>query len=141
MTRDRQVQFAHEALRYTLGGTAFVAGLDKFTNLLTDWDRYLSPMVRDRLPISGRNFMRLVGIVEMAAGATILKGNTKAGGYITGAWLLGIVGNLLSSGEHLDVAARDVNMAVAAFAMAQLAGRRRMIALREEEDVEIRRVA
>lgn len=133
-------ELAHDALRYTLGGTAFVAGLDKFTNLLTDWDRYLSPLVRERLPISDRNFMRLTGIVEMAVGAAILKGKTRAGGYIASAWLLGISANLISTGKYFDIAARDVNMAVAAFALARLSpgARRRQ---QPEDEIEIRRAA
>jgi uncharacterized membrane protein YphA (DoxX/SURF4 family) len=101
--RDLVVQ----ALRYSLGGTAFVAGLDKFTNLLTDWDRYLSPLVSERLPLSDRNFMRLVGIIEMAVGAAILKGNTRLGGYVAGAWLLGITAlGLLAYGLYDFVLAR-----------------------------------
>ena len=133
-------EFAHEALRYTLGGTAFVAGLDKFTNLLTDWDRYISPMVSERLPISDRNFMRLVGIIEMAVGAAILKGKTRAGGYVAAAWLLGISANLVSSGKFFDVATRDVNMAVAAFALARLSPRARRWE-QSEDEFELHRAA
>ncbi len=59
---------AREALRYTLGGTAFVAGLDKFFNLLTNWEKYISPVARENLPVSERNFMRLAGVIEMALG-------------------------------------------------------------------------
>lgn len=63
--------------------------MDKFFDLLTDWDQYLSPIARKRLPMSTEDFMHLVGIVEMAVGATILAGRTRAGGYLAGAWLLG----------------------------------------------------
>ncbi len=125
MDSEEKIDAVVKLLRFTLGGTAFVAGLDKFTQLLTDWDRYLAPIARRNLPISPRNFMRLVGLIEMAVGATILGGETRVAGYVAGAWLLGISANLVSSGKYFDVAARDVNMAVAAFALARLTAARR----------------
>ena len=136
---ERAITSSYWSLRIAFGVVPIVAGLDKFTNLLTDWDRYLSPQVSERLPLSDRNFMRLVGIIEMAVGAAILKGNTRLGGYVAGAWLLGISGNLFSSGKYFDIAARDVNMAVAAFAMAQLSPRARR--QQSGEDIEVNRAA
>lgn len=111
-----------KAMRFTLGATACAAGADKFFNLLTDWEKYLSPMVAERLPISPGAFMRIVGVVEMAVGAGILSGYERPAGYVCSAWLLAITGNLLTKPEHLDVAARDLNMALEAFTLATLAG-------------------
>ncbi len=125
MSSERKLDRALEALRLTLGATAFVAGADKFFNFLTDWEHYLSPIAQRNLPMSPRDFMRLAGVIEMAVGGLILARQTRVGGYIASAWLLGIAANLVSSGEYFDVAARDVNMAVAAFAMAQLSESRR----------------
>lgn len=113
-----------QLLRWTLGVTAFVAGADKFTNLLTDWEKYLAPQVERDLPIEGRTFMRLVGIIEMVVGALVLGGHGKLGAYIASAWLTAIAGNLILSGEYLDVAVRDVNMAIGALAVAALTGAR-----------------
>ena len=107
-------------LRFTLGAAAFVAGADKFANLLTDWEQYLAPLAARNVPMTSRDFMRLIGVIEMAVGALILSGRTRLGGYIASAWLLAIAGNLLATGEYFDIAARDVNMAAAAFAMAEL---------------------
>jgi uncharacterized membrane protein YphA (DoxX/SURF4 family) len=122
-------------LRFTLGATAFVAGADKFTNLLTDWEQYLAPLAAENIPISERQFMRLVGVIEMGVGALILSGRTRVGGYIASAWLLAIAANLIATGEYFDIAARDVNMAAAAFALAELsraARSRRSFTLGEE---------
>ncbi len=127
MNTDRRFESAYQALRFGLGSTAFLAGLDKFFDLLTDWDQYLSPVARRKLPMSGHDFMRLVGIIEMAVGGTILAGRTRVGGYLAGAWLLGIAANLISTGEYFDIAARDVNMAIGAYAMARLGNARRQI--------------
>ena len=115
-----------EMLRFVIGGTAVAAGADKFFNLLTDWEQYLAPMARRRIPVEPRTFMRLVGIVEMAVGGTILAGRRRVGGYIAGAWLLGIAANLIANRDY-DIAARDVNMAVAAYALARMSGRKRSI--------------
>lgn len=133
----RQLDAAYWALRVGLGGTAFVAGLDKFTEVLADWDEYLSPVVQERSPVSTRNLMRAIGVVEMAVGATILSGRTKLGGYVAGAWLLGIAANLVLDQDYYDVAVRDVNMAIGAFTLAQLDERRVAWAGQREYDDEL----
>ena len=38
------------ALRFALGLTATLAGLDKFFNLLADWGTYVSPLARNSCP-------------------------------------------------------------------------------------------
>ena len=43
MTIDRGVESARQALKVAFGVVPFLAGLDKFFNLLADWPRYLSP--------------------------------------------------------------------------------------------------
>ena len=111
---------ARKALQIALGTTACAAGLDKFFNLLTDWEQYVSPMAARRLPMSKKNFMRLVGLVEIGVGAAILKGPTRLGAYVASGWLAAITGNLIASGKYFDVAARDANMAMAAFVLGRL---------------------
>ena len=124
-----------KALRFTLGATACAAGADKFFNLLTDWEKYLSPMVAEKLPMSPGAFMRIVGVVEIAVGAGILLGYERPAGYVCSAWLLGITGNLLTRPEHLDVAARDLNMALEAFTLATLAGLKSKAAEEHMEEI------
>jgi uncharacterized membrane protein YphA (DoxX/SURF4 family) len=120
-SKENGVDHIFWALRLTLGGTAFAAGLDKFFNKMTNWEKYLSPAVQRNLPISGRNFMRAVGVIEMGAGAMVLAKNPRLGSLITAAWLTGIAGNLVLEQDWYDIAARDVNMAVGALALAGLA--------------------
>ena len=117
---ESKLDSAYWALRVGLGASAFLAGLDKFTNVLTDWDKYLSPAVSERLPVSDRNFMRAVGVIEMIVGAGILSPRTRPSSYLASVWLLGIAGNLVSSGRWFDIAVRDVNMAIAAYTLARL---------------------
>jgi len=110
---------ARALLRIGYGLVPIVAGADKFTNLLVDWDKYLSPEVERRLPVDGRTFMRLVGLVEIAAGLLVLR-RPRVGGALVSGWLAAITGNLLSTGKYLDIAARDALLAVGAAALAMM---------------------
>jgi hypothetical protein len=107
------------ALRAALGA-AFLAGLDKFFNLLANWPGYLSPLAASVLPMSVSSFMHVIGIIEMAVGVLILTGYTRLGGYVASAWLVGIAVNLIATGRYFDIAVRDVAMAIAAFTLARL---------------------
>ena len=116
MTDEHQV----EMLRWTYGLVPLAAGADKFTNLLCDWTKYLSPTARDMLPVSPRTFMRVVGVVEMAAGALVLAPRTsRLGALVVGGWLGAIAANLAMDRRY-DIAVRDVAMAISAFGLAQL---------------------
>jgi uncharacterized membrane protein YphA (DoxX/SURF4 family) len=108
------------ALRIALGAAAFLAGLDKFFNVLADWPGYLSPIAAHLLPMSASAFMHIVGVIEMLVGAVILAGYTQLGGYVAAIWLLGVAVQLVTTGRYFDVAVRDVAMAIAAFTLARL---------------------
>jgi hypothetical protein len=108
------------ALRAGLGGAAFLAGLDKFFNLLADWPAYLTPFAAHLLPMSASSFMHVIGVIEMIVGAAILAGLTRLGGYVAAAWLTAIALNLVTTGHYFDVAVRDLAMAIAAFTLARL---------------------
>lgn len=111
---------AYWALRVGLGAGAFLAGLDKFFNILADWGMYLSPLAERVLPVSGPAFMRVVGVVEVLVGLALLAGFTRWGGYVMMAWLLAIAANLVTTGMFYDLAVRDVEIALAAFTLARL---------------------
>jgi len=96
-----------------------LAGLDKFTHVLTNWDKYLAPVVAGLLPVSGHTFMLLVGVVEMAAAALVAL-RPRIGAYVVAAWLLGIIINLLLIPGYLDIALRDFGLALGALALARL---------------------
>ena len=107
-------------LHYTYGLVPIVAGLDKFTNLLTHWENYIAPSTAKMLPFSPSFFMMIVGIVEIVAGIIVLL-KPAIGGYIVAAWLTLIALSLLLSGAFLDVAVRDLVMAIGAFSLAKMA--------------------
>ncbi len=118
---DRRAVHAYGALRVAFGVVPIVAGLDKFTNLLTNWEDYLSPLAVSLLPVSPAAFLRAAGIVEIVVGAAILLGFARIFGWVAMAWLALIAAELLTNGRFFDVAARDAVMAVGAYALAQLA--------------------
>jgi uncharacterized membrane protein YphA (DoxX/SURF4 family) len=117
---DPRINGSWWALRLAFGVVPIVAGIDKFTNLLTHWDQYLSPLVTRVLPLSPATFMQAVGVIEIAAGILVLSKLTRWGAYIVAGWLVAIALNLLTTGRFLDVAARDLVMAVGAFTLAKL---------------------
>lgn len=116
---DSNVQLVRKVLKYTFGLVPIVAGLDKFTNLLTDWERYLSEGLIEMLPFSPATFMLLVGIVEIAAGILVWA-RTEIGAYVVAAWLGVIAISLIVGWSYVDVAVRDLVMALAAFCLAKL---------------------
>lgn len=107
-------------LKLTFGLVPIVAGLDKFTNLLTNWEQYINPSIGGMLPFSGHTFMMIVGVIEIVAGIIVLK-KTEIGGYVVSAWLALIALTLLASFSYVDVAVRDLAMAISAFSMARIA--------------------
>jgi len=117
---DSRLDRACWALRIGLGVGPFLAGLEKYFNLLTDWTMYTSPLVLKLLPFSGRTFMHIVGVIEMMVGLAILTKWTRLGSYVASAWLVAIAINLVSTGMFLDVAVRDLEMALAAFVLARM---------------------
>ncbi len=106
-------------LKYTFVVVPVVAGADKFTNLLTNWEQYMDPALAGLLPFSASVFMMIVGAIEIIAGLIVLK-KPETGGYIVSAWLIFIALTLLLRFNYVDVAVRDLVMAIAAFSMARL---------------------
>jgi len=117
---DNRLDTAWWALRIGLGLGPIIAGADKFFNILTDWTMYLSPLATRVVPVSPATFMHIVGVVEMIAGIVVLSRWTRIGSWVVMAWLLGIAVNLLTMGMFYDLAVRDVEIAVGAFALSQL---------------------
>ena len=117
---DSRLNSVFFTLRIAFGLTAFLAGLDKFFNLLTNWEQYASPLALQVIPLSASALMRISGVVEMIVGIAVLAGVTRWGGYVLVAWLTLIALNLVSTGHFLDVAVRDLVMACGAFALAKV---------------------
>jgi hypothetical protein len=133
---------ARIALRVSFGFLPLLAGLDKFTYLLTDWSAYVGPVARSLLPVDAVTFLYAVGIVEILVGLAVLTRWTVIGSYAAAGWLSVIAVNLVVAG-FFDIAVRDVVLAVAAFTLARLTEVHDAAAARAEErpDERARRAA
>jgi uncharacterized membrane protein YphA (DoxX/SURF4 family) len=117
---DTQLNRSWWVLRIGLGVVPIVAGLDKFFNLLTNWEMYLNPMVPRLLHATPSTFMHFVGVVEIIVGIAMLTRYTRYAAYVAMVWMWCIALSLIAQGAFLDVAARDVLISLGAFTLAQL---------------------
>ncbi len=120
MKFDSRLNSTWWVLRVTFALVPIVAGLDKFSNLLTNWEQYLNPAIPGMLHLSPATFMHIAGVIEIAAGILVLTTITEYAAYIVMIWLLAIAGNLLLQGRYFDVAVRDVVLAIAAYSLARV---------------------
>lgn len=95
-------------------------GIDKFTNVLTDWTSYLAPWIADLSPLSAHGTMLVVGVVEIVAGIAVAV-KPRYAAYVVAAWLAGIIVNLVSYPGFYDVALRDFGLLLGALTLARLA--------------------
>ncbi|HLS29448.1 MAG TPA: hypothetical protein VK021_01185 [Flavobacteriaceae bacterium] len=116
---DSNVKLVRNILKYTFGLMPIAAGLDKYANILTDWSQYVSEGLMGMLPFEPSTFMMIVGVIEIIAGIIVFA-KTKIGAYIVSIWLLGIALSLIFSWSYIDVAVRDLVMAIGAFCLAKL---------------------
>jgi len=111
---------AYQILHWGFVAAPVIAGLDKFSHLLTNWDQYLAPVFARALGGSAHAFMLVVGAVEIVAGLLVAV-RPRIGAYVVAAWLAGIIVNLLLSGNYYDVALRDFGLCLGALALGRLA--------------------
>jgi len=110
---------AYQILRVGFTVAPIVAGLDKFFNLLVNWDQYMPPVVNSLTGGRGHQLMLAVGLIEIVAGLGVWF-KPKLFAYVVAAWLLLIITNLLLIPGYYDVALRDFGLALAAVALGRL---------------------
>ena len=110
---------AYQILHLGFTIAPILAGLDKFFNLLVDWDQYLPPFVNRLTGGHGHELMLAVGVIEIVAGLGVWF-KPKIFAYVVSAWLLLIVVNLLLIPGYFVVALRDFGLALGALALARL---------------------
>jgi hypothetical protein len=86
---------------------------------LTDWDKYLPPLVNNMIGGRGHQFMLVVGVIEIVAGIGVFL-KPKIFGYVVSAWLVLIIVNLLMIPGYYDVALRDLGLSLGALALGRL---------------------
>jgi len=110
---------AYQILRVGFTVAPIVAGLDKFFNLLVNWEQYLPPFANKLVGGYGHELMLVVGVIEIIAGLGVAF-KPKVFAYVVSAWLLLIVANLLMIPGYYDVALRDFGLALGALALSRL---------------------
>ena len=114
---------SHQAfllLRTVFTVAPILFGLDKFTNLLVHWPKYLAPAIDHLVPGTAQQAMYVVGVVEVVAGL-VVAARPRYGALLVTAWLAGIIINLLLIPGDYDIALRDFGLIVSAFALFRLA--------------------
>src|ERR687890_2757785 len=84
---------AFAMLRTVFTVAPIVFGLDKATNLLTDWPAYLAPWIDDLVPGTAQEAMYAVGVVEVVAGVLVAVA-PRFGGWLGAGRLGGIIADL-----------------------------------------------
>jgi hypothetical protein len=110
---------AYQILHVGFVVAPIVAGLDKFFNLLVNWEQYLPSFVKGMVGGHGHELMLAAGVIEIIAGLGVLF-KPKFFAYVVSAWLLMIVVNLLMIPGSYDIALRDFGLALGALALARL---------------------
>lgn len=110
-TESHVVHTTHSMLKYLFTAVPVIAGADKFTDLLAQWDNYLNPLVLKIVPVSAATFMHLVGVIEIVAGLLVFV-KPRLGGIVVMGWLLAIALQFLVWGRFLDIAVRDIVIAL-----------------------------
>ena len=118
--RSEPTYQAFVLLRVVFALAPILFGLDKFFDVMVDWERYLAPWIDDIVPGSAADAMYAVGVVEIAAGILVAL-KPRYGAYLVAAWLGGIVVNLLTYSGYYDIALRDFGLLVGALSLGRLA--------------------
>lgn len=115
------VSMAFTALRLGFTVAPILAGADKFLGMMTNWDKYLAPIVPHTLGIAAHTFMMVVGAIEIVAGL-LVAWKPRLGGFVVAAWLAGIILNLVLNPDHYwDVALRDLGLLLGALSLGLIA--------------------
>lgn len=121
--KSESLSSVYVPLRIAFGLVPLLAGLDKFVGVLTDWEKYLPASAESLLPMSPHAFMMIVGVIEMIAGLAVLTVLPRLGAYVVMIWLV-LIALVVAMAGYLDIAVRDLVMAVGAYTLAQVAGMR-----------------
>lgn len=121
ITQDvtRPSQQAYQILRLGFTVAPIAAGVDKFFNLLVNWDQYVPAVVNNMAGGNAHALMLVVGVVEIVAGIGVFL-KPKIFAYVVAAWLGLIIVNLLMIPGFYDVALRDFGLLLAALALGRL---------------------
>ena len=115
---------AFRLLQFAFVAAPILAGLDKFFDVMTNWDAYLSPPLAHLSALVGgrHHLMQIAGVIEMCVGLLVAF-KPRVFAWVVAAWLCAIIVNLFMLGGAADVALRDFGLMLGALALARLGAR------------------
>lgn len=121
MTMLDYVLRSQRALKYSISLVLLLIGLDKVfrTDLIHDWEAYVSPLAQSVLPVSPSLIVLTLGIAEVLVAVLMATKWTKLAAYISAVVLALTTVDLLSLGLY-DIAARDALLIVGVLVLAWL---------------------
>jgi uncharacterized membrane protein YphA (DoxX/SURF4 family) len=118
--RANPAKEAFQLLHWGFAALLAVAGVDKLTHMLADWDLYLAPGIPHAFATVARPFMTGVGIVEL--GLALLVGlRPRIGAAAVASWFAAVIIDLLMLGAHYDIVIGDFGLVLGACALQRLA--------------------
>ena len=109
IVNENKLNFMWTVSKYVYGLVPVVIGLDKFFFFIVDWNVYVSPYAASIVPIM--YLVKIIGIIEIAAGLLILTKYPRLGAYLVAAFLCLVIINLFMLGGVFDIILRDIAIA------------------------------
>jgi hypothetical protein len=110
---------AYKILHFGMVVIPIVAGVDKYFDVLTNWDQYLASPISASVGITAHQFMMISGTIEVVVGLGLAVA-PRAFSYIFAAWMIAVIANLLLTGNFYDVALYDFGLMLGAVALGRL---------------------
>lgn len=108
-------------LKVSYGLFFITVGIDKYLNYIVDWQKYIYPGVLEIVQVEPSLLNRGFGAIEIICGLLLLTQWARISASLVTLALLGVATNLVFLG-YLDIAARDVLLAVGAITIVLLSG-------------------
>src|SRR4051812_27765500 len=72
MVESRPAWRAYQVLHFGFAAAPILAGIDKYSDVLTNWSQYLAPVVPRVTGLTAPGFMKIVGVIEVVAGIGVI---------------------------------------------------------------------
>lgn len=113
---NQNILVSQKILKYAFGISLALMGLDKVfhTNIITDWEQYVSPLALSVFPVTAITLVSVLGIAEIILGVLFFTQFCKIAAYIAILTLAAIIVNLFSLRLY-DIALRDALLLLSAY--------------------------
>jgi hypothetical protein len=119
LTYPEPIHQAFRFLRFAFVMLPIIAGVDKFFDVIANWDQYLSGPIASGVGITVHQFMMLFGAIEVVIGFGIAV-FPRAFSYVFAGWMFIVSANLILLGGYYEMVLLNLGLMCAAVALAQL---------------------